>query len=118
MQGLPTRLARRRSSGLFGGLWEPPSIDGGPRAKAELFGLFALSNVERSGRVVHVLSHRRLTVDVHAGVLVRAPSKDRLHSRLPDVYETTDLFDPRALAGIGLATLARKVLAAGNLGSA
>jgi A/G-specific adenine glycosylase len=101
-------LARRRSSGLFGGLWEPPSIDGGPRAKDELFAFFQLASVERAGRVTHVLSHRRLTVDVHVGVLARKPS-----TRLPEVYETADLFDSAALAtDIGLATLARKVLAA------
>lgn len=101
-------LARRRSDGLFGGLWEPPSIDGGPSSKALLLELFPLSSTHPCARVTHVLSHRRLTIDVHAGVLERDPAK----TKLPAVYETADLFDEAALEGIGLATLGRKVLAA------
>jgi A/G-specific adenine glycosylase len=114
-------LARRRSAGLFGGLWEPPSIDGGARARDDLlqrFERFDLSAVQHRGRVTHVLSHRRLTIDVYSGVL----AEDPVGAQLPDVYEAHDLFDEKALAAdgaredpaskpIGLATLARKVLA-------
>jgi hypothetical protein len=63
--------------------------------------------------VTHVLSHRRLTVDVHVGTL----SSDPFGANLPPVYETADLFDLRSKAiqgqagAIGLAALARKVLA-------
>ncbi len=103
-------LARRRSSGLFGGLWEPPSLDGGPQMKDDLFGHFTLRSVERRGTVTHVLSHLRLTVDVHGGVLGRAPS-----SRLPSIYETADLFEPASVAEMGLSTLARKILAVGSV---
>src|SRR5262249_10639750 len=39
-------LARRRSEGLYGGMWEPPSIDGGPSKKQELLGGFPLASVE------------------------------------------------------------------------
>lgn len=103
-------LARRRSRGLFGGLWEPPSMDGGPRAKDELCAVLdvAPSSVLRVGRVTHVLSHRRLTVDVHVAVLSRGPRS----VPLPELYERAELFAPCDLEGIGLATLARKVLAA------
>jgi A/G-specific adenine glycosylase len=101
-------LARRRSEGLFGGLWEPPSVEGGPGAKASLFELFPVVSAEPSGRVTHVLSHRRLVIDVHVGVLQARPST----TNLPPVYEAADLFDEAGLERIGVATLGRKVLAA------
>ncbi len=99
-------LARRRSVGLFGGLWEPPSIDGGTKERADLFARFPLRSVALRGRVTHVLSHRRLAVDVHEGVLDREPRG----IELPDAYETADLFEPADLGEVGVATLARKVL--------
>jgi A/G-specific adenine glycosylase len=101
-------LARRRSSGLFGGLWEPPSLDGGARAKTDLCKRFPVGAVEPCGRVIHVLSHRRLTIDVHGARLHGDPTG----SVLPDVYEAADLFEEAALEQLGIATLARKVLAA------
>ncbi|MCW5836366.1 MAG: A/G-specific adenine glycosylase, partial [Labilithrix sp.] len=76
-------LARRRSSGLFAGLWEPPAVDGDAAARDGLFGRFALASRALAGRVTHVLSHRRLTVDVHAGVLA-SWSAD---TELPGAYE-------------------------------
>lgn len=109
-RGRRVLLARRRAEGLFGGLWEPPSIEGDLRSRASLLALFPLCSAELSGRVTHVLSHRRLSVDVHAGVLARAPSD----AGLPAVYEKVGLFDERALERIGLAALARKILAAAS----
>ena len=104
-------LARRRSeSGLFAGLWEPPSVDGDEAARDDLFGRFPLASTNLAGRVTHVLSHRRLTVDVHAAVLSKAPSRPRL----PVVYETSSLFEADALPGLGISTLARKILAAAD----
>ena len=108
-------LARRRSAGLFGGLWEPPSLDGDHAARDELFACFPLASSALAGRVTHVLSHRRLTVDVHTGVLSRVPTRPKL----PDVYEAADVFDEAALEGLGVSTLARKILgAAKDLGEA
>jgi A/G-specific adenine glycosylase len=103
-------LARRRSDGLFGGLWEPPSLEGGSAARRELLGRFPLRSVERAGTVTHVLSHRKLTVEVSAGELA---TKDVEAFRLPSAYESADLFGPKTRA-IGLATLAQKVLAAAS----
>ncbi|MBX3210333.1 MAG: A/G-specific adenine glycosylase [Labilithrix sp.] len=101
-------LARRRSTGLFAGLWEPPALDGGEAAKDELLARFALVAPARlAGRVTHVLSHRRLTVDVHAGVLARRPAG----AKLPDAYETAGLFAEADLVDLGVSTLARKILA-------
>ncbi len=99
-------LARRRSAGLFGGLWEPPSVDGDEAAMDDLFGRFPLASTTLAGRVTHVLSHRRLTVEVHAGVLAKVPSRPKL----PEVYEASNVFEEEALAGLGISTLARKIL--------
>ncbi|HVJ95078.1 MAG TPA: hypothetical protein VM580_35105, partial [Labilithrix sp.] len=97
-----------RSDGLFGGLWEPPSIDGGPSAADDLSSRVPLvAPARRVGRVIHVLSHRRLTVDVHSGILSGWPDT----VRLGDVYETVELFDEAAFDGLGISTLARKILA-------
>jgi A/G-specific adenine glycosylase len=100
-------LARRRAGGLFGGLWEPPCVDGDEAAGADLVARFALSTSALTGSVTHVLSHRRLTVDVHSGILSKAPSKA---TKLPDVYETAELFDDASLEDLGISKLARKIL--------
>jgi A/G-specific adenine glycosylase len=106
-------LARRRSEGLFGGLWEPPAIAGGPSARAELLARFGVSpaGAQRVGVVTHVLSHRRLTIDVHVAEL-ELSSRDVAAIDLPEPYEAAGLFDEAAIATgeRGLATLARKVL--------
>ncbi len=102
-------LARRRSAGLFGGLWEPPCLDGDDSARADLLGRFGVDSTTLAGRVTHVLSHRRLTVDVHAGVLAKVP----VRPKLPDVYEAARAFDEAGLAELGVSTLARKILEVG-----
>jgi A/G-specific adenine glycosylase len=102
-------LARRRSEGLFGGLWEPPSIAGGAAARRDLLRRFPLASSERRGKITHVLSHRRLSVDVTVGVLTRGGVRGL---ELPDVYETAKLVNLAGKApGVGLSTLARKILA-------
>jgi A/G-specific adenine glycosylase len=101
-------LARRRADGLFGGLWEPPAIEGSTKAKDDLLRRFRLGAVRRGGRVTHVLSHRRLSVDVHAGVL--EGGLDDIE--LPKAYEAAGLFDAKARTTVGLAAFAKKVLAA------
>jgi A/G-specific adenine glycosylase len=106
-------LARRRKDGLFGGLWEPPAIEGSAKAREDLLRRFpvAVSSVRRSGKVTHVLSHRRLHVDVHAGVIEGSLEQ----VELPEAYETASLFDAKARGQIGLAAFAKKVLhAAGS----
>lgn len=107
-------LARRRVGGLFGGLWEPPLLEGKKGAREELRARLRLASLAPAGRVVHVLSHRRLTVDVHVARLDAAPSE----LALPAIYETAALFGWAAIeAGarggpVGVATLAQKILAA------
>jgi A/G-specific adenine glycosylase len=64
-------LARRNGGALFGGLWEPPGIDGELAPLAARLGV-PLEKLEPAGEVVHVLSHRRLVVAVFRG---RAPAR-------------------------------------------
>jgi A/G-specific adenine glycosylase len=101
-------LARRRAGGLFAGLWEPPLALGDETTRAELLARFALRTSTLAGQVTHVLSHRRMTVDVMSGDLVRAPSA----AGLPDDYEAAGLFDEAGLEALGVSKLARKILAA------
>jgi A/G-specific adenine glycosylase len=98
-------LARRREGSLFAGLWEPPSVEGPARARASLLAAFELDDAERVGSVEHVLTHRRLTVDVIRARLRREPE------RLPASYDEARLVLPAALADLGVATLTRKILA-------
>ncbi|MBX3234394.1 MAG: A/G-specific adenine glycosylase [Labilithrix sp.] len=97
-------LARRRSDGLFGGLWEPPMV----ATAAALKAAFAVRDAKKVGTVVHVLSHRRLTIDVLTASAHEAPAA------LPDPYEAAGFFDELSLGELGISTLARKVLAAGT----
>jgi len=103
-------LARRRPDALFGGLWEPPSVeagtDAGARALAKRLGVDA-SALESAGEVLHVLTHRRMRVTVLRGPL---PAKRSWPTPGPDY----DAARPVAIADLGEiahATLTRKVLA-------
>jgi A/G-specific adenine glycosylase len=104
-------LARRRAGGLFGGLWEPPMVPGvdlddAPAAFAALLGT-KLPKLEARGAVTHVLTHRRLAVQVLSTELSRAP-KLTLGAGL---YEALELASLGSLGSRGMSTLARKVLA-------
>jgi A/G-specific adenine glycosylase len=100
-------LARRKPDLRFGGLWEPPGAEGrDPSVLGDLAGepLFGLREV---GRVVHVLSHRRLDVTVYSARLRRAP-KSRIDAA---DYDLRAVVHPTELSAHGLSTLARKILA-------
>jgi len=106
-RGNEVLLARRRSEGLFGGLWEPPMV----AAKGDLAALATGIEPTKRGTVVHVLSHRRLTIDVYTATL---PPRGKPKPVLPEPYEAAGLFAELSLADLGISTLARKVLAAGS----
>lgn len=105
-------LARRRPGVLFGGLWEPPSIDGAADAAgrlAERLGVDA-STLEPRGEVRHVLTHRRMHVTVLRGPL---PAKRRWPVPGPD-YDAARAIATADLGDIAHATLTRKVLSLAN----
>lgn len=100
-------LARRRSTGLFGGLWEPPMASRGARASADLRAGVPVRGALPSGSVTHVLTHRRLLVEVTVGELAVPASR----VELPQTYVASDLFDDASLERLGVSVLTRKILA-------
>jgi A/G-specific adenine glycosylase len=103
-------LARRRAEGTFGGLWEPPSIDGPARLRARLTAWLPVGELRRVGSLVHVLSHRRLTVDVLAADLT---GPLRLAAVPADAgYDDVRVVRDSALSALGVSTLTRKILVA------
>lgn len=101
-------LGRRRAEGLFGGLWEPPCAEGDARVRAKLVASIGAAGQEVVGKVVHVLSHRRLVIDVLRASL----TSDAPPALTPDVYDDAKLVDPDEVDALGIATLARKILKA------
>lgn len=101
-------LLRRKRDLLFGGLWEPPCLEGTLAARKDLARRFGVKNPKPRGKVTHVLSHRKLTIDVAHG---EAPD-DALHAPLPDEYDAARFVAPSTFEALGIATLARKILAA------
>jgi A/G-specific adenine glycosylase len=102
-------LARRRPGALFGGLWEPPGADGGADAVDSLSARLGVDvrSLRPAGQVVHVLTHRRLVVDVAVGAL---PRKRRWPLPGPE-YDAISVVPFGDLASLAHASLARKVLA-------
>src|SRR5207244_2969555 len=94
---------------------EPPMIEA-PTAAAARAGLGALgvalgrTRLREVGRVTHVLTHRRMEITVLAG-----PRRAGLALReeLGAPYEKAAWLDP-ARPGVGVSTLARKVIAAAD----
>jgi len=110
-------LARRRPDALFGGLWEPPTDDGDGAALARRLGVDRAS-LAPAGTVVHVLSHRRLVIDVSRGPLAgrkagrtAGPVRARWPIPGPD-YDAVEVVAIADLSRRPHATLARKILAA------
>lgn len=106
-------LARRRSDVLFGGLWEPPSADGDVAALAKKLGVDARA-LEHKGELLHVLSHRRLVVEVSRGPLGRRRSWPIPGSE----YDAIELVDRDHLSARAQATLTRKVLVVAGIAAA
>jgi A/G-specific adenine glycosylase len=109
-------LARRRTDSLFGGLWEPPTTEGSLGDLVASLGLDALDaevtrKLKVAGEVVHVLTHRRMHVEVARGKLPRRP-------QWPIPGPEYDAIEPVALEDLGArahSTLARKVLIMANV---
>jgi A/G-specific adenine glycosylase len=105
-------FARRREGGLFGGLWEPPMVEGLSSPAAARPALAALGirlgpgGIEEMGEVKHVLTHRRMRVVVAMGRRLERP---RTSAELGEPYERSAWLDPEQ-PGVGVSTLARKIL--------
>jgi A/G-specific adenine glycosylase len=105
-------FARRRDGGLFGGLWEPPmvealSLDDARPALAGLGITLGRTRLREVGRVTHVLTHRRMEVVVASGRRAAGTAAEALQ----EPYEKAAWLDPER-PGVGVSTLARKVIAA------
>jgi A/G-specific adenine glycosylase len=108
-------LARRRPDALFGGLWEPPSAphaEGAFGALAEALGIGgARTAFEVVGEVTHVLSHRRLRVEVARAALGRRRQFD-----VPGPeYDAVARVDLARLGELAQATLSRRILEVANV---
>jgi A/G-specific adenine glycosylase len=107
-------LGQRPPRGLLGGLWEPISTQL-PRGEAadsavvrafrEQAGLEVRVG-EPLGQVVHVFTHRRLTLEV-----VEVTRTDAAQPRCLGTYQALRWVDPARPDGVGLSTLARRTLA-------
>ncbi|HRI67339.1 MAG TPA: A/G-specific adenine glycosylase [Polyangium sp.] len=107
-------FGRRKEGGLFGGLWEPPMVaaDSVSQARGALSGAGIAPEIRLSevGRVGHVLTHRELEVIVCRGhgvplAIIEKPTTDP--------YEKLAWFS-RNPTGIGISTLAKKILSTAN----
>jgi len=99
-------LLRRKRDRLFGGLWEPPAIEGATAARRDLVARFGAKSAKRVGGVTHVLSHRKLTIDV----VTASTSARALRADLPDDYDAARFATANDLDALGVATLTRKIL--------
>ena len=97
-------LGRRLAGGLFGGLWEPPLVDGEGFEQ-----LLASHEFMPAGNVRHVLSHRRMDVTVLSAGVRAAPSARQ--RGLPAAQPPYEILAWRREEDVPLSTLARKILA-------
>lgn len=96
-------LGRRRGDALFGGLWEPPTVEAPSAPEAlDLLARFAAAPAPL-GEVQHTLSHRKMRVAVFSGAPLDAP-------RYPAVYDELRWVRDQDLHTYGISTLARKLL--------
>jgi A/G-specific adenine glycosylase len=94
----------KREQALFGGLWGVPMAEESARAALTEAGLHARLRTEPVGKVEHVLTHRRLQVDVYCASAVRGEES-----------ETRRRFSSEDLDHVGVSTLTNKLLASAGL---
>jgi A/G-specific adenine glycosylase len=103
-------LARRRPGALFGGLWEPPGVEGALDTLRDSLGIEAV-RLEAAGELTHILSHRRLRVEVHRGRLGR---RRRFPAPGPE-YDVAERVALAALGEVAQSRLARRILEVANV---
>ena len=104
-------LARRASTALMGGLWEPPMIDaaGEPERAAVAIAKAVgarISGPRRGPAVKHLLTHRRMNVEVVSADLATARLR---RTELPAEYDAVAV--AADYAQLPMSTLAKKLLA-------
>jgi A/G-specific adenine glycosylase len=95
-------LGRRREHGIFARLWEPPSVAIEARARLSAILGVRVTGARRVGSIVHVLTHRRLEIEVVAARFVGLGAR-----REPSDYDAFELSLPDTRA---LSTFAKKIL--------
>jgi len=114
-------LARRRPDALFGGLWEPPGTaatvgsSGASGTDDKVDALAARLGCDRAdlvsaGKVVHVLSHRLMQVEVLCGPLRESVRRKRRIAPPDDVYDAVEAVAWSDVAERPHASLTTKIL--------
>jgi A/G-specific adenine glycosylase len=103
-------VARRGPSALMGGLWEPPMVDARSKPLADARRIARaleakVTGAHLAGTVLHVLTHRRMTVDVVLAKLSGIPPGDLAG------YDAVRVVTTAQLAALPRSTLCRKLLA-------
>jgi A/G-specific adenine glycosylase len=110
-RGARLLLGRRRTDGLFGGLWEPPMVElaRGERPEAPLGSLLGtrVVGLEVAGEQTHVLTHRKIRVTIAKGGLKGEPPTSG-----GAAYDRFEWLDAADLGSLGMSSLARKILLA------
>ena len=102
-------LGQRRADERFGGLWEPPLVPAGaPRESLTNCGIPVSAKLAPSGQVSHVLSHRRLEIEVSSATATK-------RWRLPEARAPYQELAWRAPQSAPLSTLAKKLLRAAGV---
>jgi len=111
LRGNDVLVARRRSPGQFGGMWEPPRIDGGRSAarRSLLAGAVGARHWTDCGVIEHVLTHRVLAVQVLCARVGRA--EEVAIEALPGDYDRAEWCEMGKLGERGVSVLARRVIA-------
>jgi A/G-specific adenine glycosylase len=111
-RGQRVLLGRRRPGGLFGGLWEPPMVEGGDgdaRAEASLAVLLGVTvgAMTRVGEQTHVLTHRKLRITIATAEIESEPADPG-----GTTYDCLAWKGTSELGSLAMSSLARKVLLA------
>jgi A/G-specific adenine glycosylase len=94
-------LGRRQSKGLFGGLWEIPSLD---TARSEVCGT-PVRVTRKLGDISRTLTHRELTIS-----LFQVTSRGRPSALAP--YDALEFFSQQDTERLGISTAMQKAISA------
>jgi len=109
-RGQRVLLGRRRPGGLFGGLWEPPMIEGvDTHAETSLTAMLgvAVGKMKRVGEQTHVLTHRRLRITIATAEIESEPAAPG-----GTTYDCLAWKGTAELRSLAMSSLAKKVLLA------